>query len=108
MNPFSTRLFNLVSQYGLVKKIIFTKTDLSARVIMTSSRGAADLHKNLFNQEIFGEIIQASLAEVDDRDENPVDFDLEDGSRSFKNFDVESSPWPEIVVAPSKVEFGTK
>ena len=76
------------------------------RVVMTSSRGAADVMKNLFNQELFGEIIQASLSKLVDGDENPVEYELEDGSRSWKMFDGDTSTWPETGVAPTKVKLG--
>ena len=102
------RLFNLVSQYGQVRKIIFTKSGGlevdQCRVVMTSSKGAAELQKNLFNQELFGEIIQASLGVLVEEDENPVMFELEDGSRSWKNFVMDGAPWPETCFPPSKVE----
>ena len=102
------RLFNIVSQYGQVRKIMFTKSGGlevdQCRVVMTSSKGAAELQKNLFNQELFGEIIQASLGVLVEEDENPVMFELEDGSRSWKNFVMDGAPWPETCFPPSKVE----
>ena len=79
------------------------------RVVMDSRSGAAQVQKNLFNQELFGEIIKATLEKLEDEDKNPVDFDLDDGSKSWKMFkgDSSTSTWPETGVAPTKVKLGT-
>ena len=75
---------------------------------MDSRSGAAQVQKNLFNQELFGEIIQATLEKLEDDDHNPVEFDLDDGSKSWKMFEGDSSTstWPETGVAPTKVKLG--
>ena len=91
-----------------MKKISFSSSggDVDVcRVAMASSREASHLQKNMFNQEIFGEFIQADLANLGEEDFNPPEIELDDGSRSWKLFgDVEErSAWPEVSFAPSKV-----
>ena len=100
------RLFNLVDQYGGVKRITGSGMEVdSCRVVMSSSREASQLQKSLFNQEIFGEILQVDLANLGDEDYNSLDVDLEDGSPSWKLFEDERIALPEVSFAPSKVEY---
>ena len=99
----------MVYQYGVVKRITFLtgsgKEVDSCRIVMSSSREASQLQKSLFNQEIFGEILQVDLAILGDEDYNSFDVDLEDGSPSWKVFEDERIAWPEVSFAPSKVEY---
>ena len=72
---------------------------------MKSISEADRLLKSLFNQEVFGTIINPSLSKLDDRDDPDKDRDdLEDGSRAIKQFIVlDDVCWPEQSVAPTKV-----
>ena len=74
---------------------------------MASSMEADRILKFLFNQEVFGQIIQASLATLSAEEQIPSMFDLEDGSRSFREFELEDALWADCLVAsaPTKVEF---
>ena len=98
-----------MSQYGIVKKITFSPSSGGeadvCRVVMANSRAASLLHQNVFNLELFGEFIQAALSKIGDEDFNPLEIELEDGSRSWKEFGEreESCTWPEVSSAPSKV-----
>ena len=70
---------------------------------MGSSQEASQLLKNLFNQELFGNMVQVSLTKLGEKDVNPSEFDLEDGSRSTKMYSSDETCWPEQSVAPTKV-----
>ena len=88
------RIYNLVSQYGPVKKIIFSclgGEDNVCRVIMASPTAAGLLQRSMFNQEIEGEFIQVKLATIGEEDFSPENFELEDGSRSWKVFEEEEN-----------------
>ena len=99
------RLFNLVAQYGFVKKISFSGDGDVCRVVMASSGAANNLQKIIFNQEIYGEFIQVKLAEVGQEDFDPQEYDLDDGSRSWKNYEntEQRRACPEGSCSPSKV-----
>lgn len=75
----------------------------SCRVVLSSSSEATQLQRSLFNQEIFGEILQVDLAKLGDDDYNSSKVDMEDGSPSWKSFEEEQLAWSEVSFAPSKV-----
>ena len=98
-----SRMYNLVCQYGQVEKIFFTKDEYVARIGMKSSREANQLLKNLFNQEIFGQIIFGSLSHITEEDVHPNLFDMEDGSPSLKEFHIGGKILSDQMVPPSRV-----
>ena len=103
-------MFNFISQYGRVRKITFIRSYEGeadgCRVVMATSKAASQLQQSLFNQEVFGEFVQAALTKLDEEDFAPLEFELEDGSKSSKSFeDGDISCWPEVSGAPSKVDY---
>ena len=72
---------------------------------MASSGAANILQKNVFNQEIFGEFLQVQLAEVGEEDFDPQEYELNDGSPSWKNYEgtEQKRACPEGSCDPSKV-----
>ena len=105
------RLYNFISQYGRVQKIYFFTEDilqshLSCKVVMGSKEEAELLVSNVVEKELFGQRVGASVASFDaSEDERPLEFEMEDGSRSCKKFLTDGwLPFPVQVVAPTKVK----
>ena len=88
------RVFNLVSQYGSVERIYFTKDeifdDTTCTVVMQNPDDAQELAE-ILNLDIFGEEVKACTEVINPEDDKPRAFELDDGSSSSKKFMSEAS-----------------
>ena len=76
---------------------------LSCKIVIESNHDAVQIKVNLFENENMVNI-QASLANLDvEKDSNPTVFELEDGSRSCREFITENISSTDPAMPPSKV-----
>ena len=82
------KLFNLLCQYGNVNKVFFMKNKPNtAMVEMGTPEGVDNVTRNLHDLFVFGEKLRFDVSKKHLRIENrPLEFQLEDGSSSVKEF----------------------